>query len=152
MISAILLGILLGPPHAFTKTHVHSWAPPQPDGLARPGPEFGITRGLSNARRQDDECGIECIRMHRLRVDTLVPICVSTKDEMACSVFSFSPLGGDKNTCIFWYDSTGQRWLKMQSISQRGPKNYFQDLSGLLIERPTHQGRLDLDTGGGKFN
>lgn len=26
MISAILLGILLGPPHAFTKTHVHSWA------------------------------------------------------------------------------------------------------------------------------
>ena len=54
------------------------------------------TMGQSNARMQNDRCRIECKWMHPPRVDTQVPICVSTKDGMAYTFSSFSPLGWQK--------------------------------------------------------
>ena len=48
----------------------------------------------------------ECIVLGWIWVDTLVPICVSTKDDMAYSVFSFSPLGSTKIDVFF--DTTRQ--------------------------------------------
>ena len=82
--------------------------------------------------------------MHPLSVGTQVPICTSTKDGMAY----FFPIGIGVKKYHVIFDAAGHRWLKMQSIEQRGPKNYFQDPSGFLIVRPTRQGRLD--TGGGE--
>jgi hypothetical protein len=52
--------------------------------------------------------------------------------------------------CNVIFDTAGHRRLKMQLTDQWGPKNYFQDPSGLLIAKPTHQGRLD--TGCGESN
>ena len=72
------------------------------------------TRGQSNALMQNDKCRIECIRMHPLREDTQVPICASTKDGMAYSFLSFSPLGWQKWYVVF--GTAGHRWSKMQSV------------------------------------
>ena len=54
----------------------------------------------------------ECIR---IKVDTLVPICVSTTDGMAYSCFSFSHWG-DTNTMYFFF-TAGHWWLKKDAAN-----------------------------------